>query len=310
MEQRTEVRALKGIGEKTAALFARLDIISIRDLIEHYPIGYDMFEDVLSVSEIRAGELCAVQGCLSGGISGKKAGRLTISACRIADQTGEVSLTFFNMPYLKKMIRPGEPYIFRGVVQGKEGKWKMEQPTVYKPEAYQALLNALQPRYSLTTGLTNHAITKAMRQAFSVCADLEEYLPDNIRERYQLTGYREALEGIHFPASEEMLQNARRRLVFDEFFLFMIRLRKCGVHSKSLSSAGDSGHGTTRAEAAVCTDRGAAAGLAGSQGRPRRTFGDEPPDSGGCGKRQDSDCRACPSDGCGKRLSGSDDGSH
>ncbi len=236
MEQRTEVRALKGIGEKTAALFARLDIISIRDLIEHYPIGYDMFEDVLSVSEIRAGELCAVQGCLSGGISGKKAGRLTISACRIADQTGEVSLTFFNMPYLKKMIRPGEPYIFRGVVQGKEGKWKMEQPTVYKPEAYQALLNALQPRYSLTTGLTNHAITKAMRQAFSVCADLEEYLPDNIRERYQLTGYREALEGIHFPASEEMLQNARRRLVFDEFFLFMIRLRKCREYTESIQN--------------------------------------------------------------------------
>lgn len=236
MEQQADIRALKGIGEKTAALFARLDIVTVRDLLQHYPLGYDLFQKPFRIDEIRAGELCALRGRLIGGVSGRKAGRLTISTCRIADGTGEIGLTFFNIPYLKNMIKPGEDYIFRGVAQGKEGKYRMEQPAVYKPEAYQALLDALQPRYSLTAGLTNHAVTKAIRQAFSVCDDIEEYLPDEIRERYQLAGYREALEGIHFPKSREMLQSARRRLVFDEFFLFMIQLRRCREYSESIQN--------------------------------------------------------------------------
>lgn len=234
MDRRTTIRELKGIGEKTAALFARLDIHTIEDLLLHYPVGYDTFLPEVPVDHLEEGRICAFRGQLQGSIAGRKTRTLTVSACRAADETGEVALTFFNMPYLKNMIKPGEPYIFRGMVQGKAGSRKMEQPTVYTLQAYGKLLDTLQPRYSLTKGLTNNGITKAIRQAFSVCTDPEEYLPDQVREKYGLMGYREALEGIHFPENEETVRHARRRLVFDEFFLFILQLRRCRQYSQGI----------------------------------------------------------------------------
>lgn len=234
MERQTTIRELKGIGEKTATLFARLDIHTIEDLLLHYPMGYDTFSPEVTVDHLEEGRICAFRGQLRGSIAGRKTRTLTVSTCRVADATGEVALTFFNMPYLKNMIKPGEQYIFRGMVQGKAGSRKMEQPTVYTLQAYGKLLDTLQPRYSLTKGLTNNGITKATRQAFSVCTDLEEYLPDQVRKKYGLIGYREALEGIHFPENEETVRNARRRLVFDEFFLFILQLRRCRQYSQGI----------------------------------------------------------------------------
>ena len=236
MERQTTIRELKGIGDKTAALFARLNIYTIDDLLLHYPVGYDRFLPEVAVNQLEEGQVCAFRGQLQGSIAGRKTRTLTVSTCRVSDTTGEVSLTFFNIPYLKNMIKPGEPYIFRGLVQGKPASRKMEQPTVYTLEAYGKLLDTFQPRYSLTKGLTNNGITKAIRQAFSGCTDLAEYLPGKIRERYNLEGYREALEGIHFPENEEMLKRARRRLVFDEFFLFIVQLRRCRQYSQEISN--------------------------------------------------------------------------
>ena len=236
MERQTTIRELKGIGDKTAALFARLNIYTIDDLLLHYPVGYDRFLPEVAVNQLEEGQVCAFRGQLQGSIAGRKTRTLTVSTCRVSDTTGEVSLTFFNIPYLKNMIKPGEPYIFRGLVQGKPASRKMEQPTVYTLEAYGKLLDTFQPRYSLTKGLTNNGITKAIRQAFSGCTDLAEYLPGKIRERYNLEGYREALEGIHFPENEEMLKRARRRLVFDEFFLFIVQLRRCRHYSQEISN--------------------------------------------------------------------------
>lgn len=236
MERQTTIRELKGIGDKTAALFARLNIYTIDDLLLHYPVGYDRFLPEVAVNQLEEGQVCAFRGQLQGSIAGRKTRTLTVSTCRVSDTTGEVSLTFFNIPYLKNMIKPGEPYIFRGLVQGKPASRKMEQPTVYTLEAYGKLLDTFQPRYSLTKGLTNNGITKAIRQAFFGCTDLAEYLPGKIRERYNLEGYREALEGIHFPENEEMLKRARRRLVFDEFFLFIVQLRRCRQYSQEISN--------------------------------------------------------------------------
>ena len=236
MKKQAEIKTLKGIGDKMAALFSRVGIFTVEDLLTYYPAAYDTYGKAVPIEEIQAGELYAVEGRLQGGISGKKIRQLTISNCKIADETGEIALTFFNMPYLKNVIKPENWYIFRGIVQGKPGKWKMEQPTVYTPEAYEKLLDSRQPKYPLTKGLTNHTVVKAMQQAFSVCDDINEYLPEEIRKRYQLMGYREALEGIHFPRKEEELLQARRRLVFDEFFQFMIQIRRCREEGETIKN--------------------------------------------------------------------------
>lgn len=227
MKEQAEIKELKGIGDKTAALFAKLGIFTIEDLLTYYPAAYDTFESAVSFADMQTGGVCAIRGCLKGGISGKKIRQLTISNCKITDGREEISLTFFNMPYLKNVIKPDVEYVFRGMLQGKAGKWKMEQPTVYTTDAYERLLDTRQPRYSLTKGLTNHAITKAVQQAFSACGELVDYLPEEIRKHYELIGYREALLQMHFPQSEERLLMARRRLVFEEFLRFMIQIRKC-----------------------------------------------------------------------------------
>ena len=236
MKEQTEIKALKGVGDKTAALFAKLGIFTIEDLFTYYPVSYDAFEKSVFLSEVEKAGVYAVRGYLRGGISGKKIRQLTISNCKVTDGWQELALTFFNMPYLKNVIKPDTEYVFRGSIQGKPGKWKMEQPSVYPIEAYEKLLDARQPRYSLTKGMTNHMLAKTMQQAFSVCEEITEYLPEEIRERYQLVGYREALWEIHFPKSEEKLLDARRRLVFEEFFRFMIQIRKCKEVSEQIKN--------------------------------------------------------------------------
>ena len=124
MERQTTIRELKGIGDKTAALFARLNIYTIDDLLLHYPVGYDRFLPEVAVNQLEEGQVCAFRGQLQGSIAGRKTRTLTVSTCKVSDTTGEVSLTFFNIPYLKNMIKPGEPYIFRGLVQGKPASRK------------------------------------------------------------------------------------------------------------------------------------------------------------------------------------------
>ena len=125
MERQTTIRELKGIGDKTAALFARLNIYTIDDLLLHYPVGYDRFLPEVAVNQLEEGQVCAFRGQLQGSIAGRKTRTLTVSTCRVSDTTGEVSLTFFNIPYLKNMIKPGEPYIFRDWYREslQVGKW-------------------------------------------------------------------------------------------------------------------------------------------------------------------------------------------
>lgn len=236
MKESAEIKTLKGIGEKTALLFAKVGVFTIKDLLTYYPSAYDTYQEAVFIEEAKVGEMCAVCGHLKGGISGKKVRQLVISNCRITDEKDEVALTFFNMPYLKNVIKPGEDYIFRGVIQGKAGKWKMEQPTVYTRAAYEKLLNTKQPRYPLTKGLTNHTIVKALQQALATGKEQEEYLPEKIRTHYGLLEYQTALKEIHFPQNEEMLRRARSRLVFDEFFLFMLQIRKCRQEGEKLQN--------------------------------------------------------------------------
>ena len=102
----------------------------------------------------------------------------------------------------------------------------MEQPKIYPLEEYRKMIGVLQPRYSLTKGLTNQAVLKAMRQALTFYEYESEYYPDHMIAKYDLTSYKEAIASMHFPVDFEQLVEARRRIVFDEFFEFLLYLRK------------------------------------------------------------------------------------
>lgn len=234
MRTQAGIESLKGVGEKTALLFHKLGIYMVEDLLRHYPHGYETMRAPVMIEKLKAGETAAFRGTLCSAVSGRKAGRFSVFTCRVKDESGSVFLTFFNMPYIRNVLKPGVFYVFRGMIQKKGQGLSAEQPKVYKEEEYHKLLDAMQPKYPLTKGLTNNGVTKVIRQAFMLGALPEEYLPAEIRERKALCGMEEALFGVHFPENEGMLKKARKRLVFDEFFLFALALRKCKDYNQQI----------------------------------------------------------------------------
>ncbi len=236
MDERTDIIQIKGVGEKTARLFYKLDVKNVGELLRNYPRDYEMFSAPLSIGDAVPGELCAVRACLVGNMASKKVRNLTVMNFVIKDGTGQVFMTYFNMPYVKNILKKGSFYIFRGILQEKNGKLVMEQAKIYKPEEYAGLTGVLQPKYPLTAGLTNHMVTKAVRQALALLDWKEDPLPAWIREEQRLMPYRQAVETVHFPSDYKGMLEARRRLVFDEFFFFLVALRRCKDHNKELKS--------------------------------------------------------------------------
>lgn len=220
-----EIISLKGIGEKTAKLFQKLGIETVSDLLNHFPRDYESFDKPVKVMEARVGEIVTLELTILGNFKWKKIRQLTIGTGMASDNTGKVSITYFNMPYLKNVIRSGNTYLMRGKLKQERGVLCMEQPKLYTYEEYAKKQGTLQPCYGLTAGLTNNAVTKAVKQAMAALTE-EEYLPDELLSQYCLVSGKKAYEGIHFPQNYEEMMSARRRLVFDEFFLFLIALRK------------------------------------------------------------------------------------
>ncbi len=143
-------------------------------------------------------------------------------------------LTYFNMPYLKNSLKRDGTYIFRGCLHRRGERYVMEQAGIYRPEEYGKLTGCMQPRYSTTRGLSNNAITKAVKQAVGLVDFTKDPLPEKIREEEGLPGLMEAVSQMHFPADKESLLAARSRLVFDEFFRFILILRRMGEDNERI----------------------------------------------------------------------------
>lgn len=226
MNLQSAVTTLKGVGEKSAALFRKLHIETLRDLLFYFPRDYETFEAPVLIGETVCGERCTIRALVAGMPQLKQIRNLKIVTVMVKDATGAMQLTFFNMPFLRNTLKPGVAYLFRGNVQEKSSHaLVMEQPRIYKEDEYQSLMAFIQPRYPLTKGITNQAISKAVKQVLSLCPLPEELLPSEIVEKEGLMDYKAALHSIHFPESMEQLIEARKRLVFHEFFFFILLLR-------------------------------------------------------------------------------------
>ncbi len=228
MRKDSSIDSIKGIGEKTAKLFSKLHITNIDELLRHYPVSYDSFEEPVTLASVREGMRVSFTAHLSGGIATKKIRSLVISNLKVRDDSGEIALTFFHMPYLKSILKPGTDYVFRGLIQKRGNYYYAEQPAIYKTDEYALLLRALQPRYALTSGLTNKTVTKAIRTVLADPGlDALETLPEEILQRRALVSKREALSQIHFPVDRDSLFAAHKRLAYEEFFEFLCLLRSC-----------------------------------------------------------------------------------
>ncbi len=224
MKLADSVRTIKGVGEKAQQCMRKLKIECVGDLLEHYPRGYDEFKPVIPIAKVKEGETTAVEGFLMARPQLKQRGNRKILTVTLQDESGMILVTWFNMPFLRNQLKLGTRYLLRGKVEKKNGRLQLQQPKIYSREAFYRMMGKLRPIYPLTAGITNNAMTKAMEAALKETEDLQEYLPAEIRKRHQLAEYRKALRQIHFPASKTDMQEGRRRLAFDELFLYTLAL--------------------------------------------------------------------------------------
>lgn len=224
------VEEIKGVGEKTKDLLNKVGIYTSTDLIEYIPRDYDTYNNPILIDKIDDEKIIAIAGRFTKKLVPINAGRLKlVSGLFFDDENNRLQIVWYNMPFLAKTIIPNNTYILRGtLVRDKYGKVeKLVQPEVFTIEAYKEKLHSMQPIYSLTKGLTNNSIIKYVKEIFDkeLCNFNVDYLSDNIiREKGLLTQY-EAYKNIHFPTSLKDALEARKRLCFDEFLLFILALR-------------------------------------------------------------------------------------
>lgn len=226
MNELSRINTLKGVGEKTEALFLKVGVSTIDDLLDYYPRTYDVYEDSILISEIEEGKIVTVTGAIFGRIQVGGNKNMQITSLLLKDISGTLKVVWYRMPFLRTTLSKGGMLTLRGKVMHKKNGMVMEQPEIFYPaHTYEKKKGTLQPVYALTTGLTNNLVKKVMVQAMEVLDDKNEFLPEELRIKYQLQGYEMARRTIHFPKTKESFILARRRLVFEEFLTFVLSLR-------------------------------------------------------------------------------------
>ena len=225
MNDKTPLRELKGVGEKTEKLFQKIGITTAEELLRYYPRTYDVYEEPVEIASAEEEKTVSIRATVATSIYINQVRNLQILTTTVADVSGRLPVAWFNAPYLRGTIKKGSVFILRGRITRKKGHPQMEHPEIFTPAAYEEIVHSMQPVYGLTKGLSNKAITKLVHQVLDTRPLHGEYLPEEIRERYQLADDNYAVRTIHFPKNMQELLTARKRLVFDEFLLFVLAVQ-------------------------------------------------------------------------------------
>ena len=226
-ELTTDVRYIKGIGEQRAKALAKLGITTLRDLIGWFPRKYDDRTEMKTIAELVPGETACVAAMIAAAptVAHIRKG-MDLIKVRAVDETGTLDITFFNQTWLKNNLVPGETYVFYGKAEGNLLHRKMASPIV-EQEGKGEFTGRIVPIYPLTAGVSQLILSRSIRQGLNECAHiLPDVLPDEVRHGHHLCRIGYAYENIHFPTSPEALDMARRRLAFEELFLFTIGLKR------------------------------------------------------------------------------------
>lgn len=221
----SNIKEIKGIGDVLAGKYAKLNIVTVEELISHYPRQYDMYGEICNISDITEGETVTVEVALCARPSIANIRNMKIINAVFKDKSGRINVTWYNMPFVLKSVKMGAYYILRGRVKRKRNGLTIEQPAIVDKQEYYNKRNSLQPVYSLTAGISNNNMCKNIAIAVDCIRAEDDILPAAIRKKYQLVTYKKAIKEIHFPENDEMLKEARKRLVFEEFFRFILAIR-------------------------------------------------------------------------------------
>ena len=215
------ITILKGVGPAKAKLFANLNIFTLGDLICHFPRGYEDRTRLVTISQLEPD----VPGCFRAMVmntprtSHIRKG-LDLTKVQVADHTARLNLTFFNNRFASENLRYGQEYIFYGAVSGDFVGYNMTNPVFEALDSQPVTTRRVLPIYPLTAGLTNAALLRAVRQALAICDPPAEIIPVWIRQRFGLLPADRAYSVIHEPANMAEAEMAKKRLIFEEFFVF------------------------------------------------------------------------------------------
>lgn len=216
---------INGIGEKTEKIFYRAGIEKVEDLLTYYPRYYDTFEEPVLVRNLECDRTQAIYATVVRNVEVKRIRNLQIITGYLRDSEGyALRAVWFNSAYLKGKLHIGDTFVFRGFVKESRGGFEINQPKIYGIREYNKKMGEMQPVYPLVSGMTNNMVQKAIKQAFNLTEPTEN-IPKSVKEKFNFIDKVSAIKTIHYPKNYEDMQLARKRLIFDEFFSFIVTLR-------------------------------------------------------------------------------------
>ncbi len=227
---------LKGVGPKKAESLKKLGIASVEDLCEYFPYRHEDRRFLRDIASLRDGETALVSGFVDHVVLNRVRGNLQILKARVTDETGSLTAVWFNQPWLKQQLQDGGEVTIYGKAEvrgGRRGLTAAEYELSRRETGFGIL-----PVYALTAGINQKLMRRIVGHALELCADtITEFLPADFRDAHDLEERAEAVPAYHFPADFETLCRSRRRLVFEEFFLFRLafRLRAQGETKKGIA---------------------------------------------------------------------------
>ena len=215
------VTLLKGVGPTKAKQFANLNIFTLQDLICHFPRGYEDRTQLTTIDKLEVDKPACFRAMVMNAPKTTHIRKgLDVTKVRIADHTARLNVTFFNNRFAAEQLQYGQEYIFYGAVSGDFVGYSMTNPVFEALDSPPNATRRVLPVYPLTAGLSNAAMGKAVRQALAVCDPPAEVLPEQVRQRYGILEAQRAYYAIHEPASMAEAEMAKKRLIFEEFFVF------------------------------------------------------------------------------------------
>lgn len=219
----TSIQYLTGVGPKRAALYQKLDIHTVQDLLYYFPRSYIDLTAPCDIAAMPLFEQCAVRARVVAKSAPQYIRRgMTLFRVKVADDSGSMVITFFNAKYAVEALKYDTEYIFYGRSGGTLTRREMASPSIYPAD----LPNALIPVYPLTQGLSSKMVGANIAQALQLLGEeLDDPIPDFIRQEYHLCHLQFALRNIHLPTDRESAEIARRRLIFEELLMLALSLR-------------------------------------------------------------------------------------
>ena len=215
------ITILKGVGPTKAKQFAQLNIYTLQDLICHFPRGYEDRTQLTTIEKLEVDKpACFRAMVMNTPRTAHIRKGLDVTKVQVADRTGRLNLTFFNQKFTTDKLRYGQEYIFYGAVSGDFIGYNMTSPVFEELDSQPVVTRRVLPIYPLTAGLSNASVLKAVQQALAICDPPAEILPESVRNQYGILAADRAYYAIHQPTSMIEAELAKKRLIFEEFFVF------------------------------------------------------------------------------------------